>query len=101
MGKVTSIDGEARWAGEPLEQDEIDDIVSYFEEVLKEAKAGRIRGFSLAYVSESGPASTYRVTVKSKTGCNRLNLIGAAHLAAYETAALSSEVVENKHVEEE
>ena len=100
MSKVTSIGGEPRWAGEPMDDDEIGDMISYLGEVIADVTKGEIRGFTIACVSSNTPASGYRIAVKCKTGCSRLNLIGASYLAAHEAAALMSEVGKAEEVEE-
>ena len=89
MTKVTSIGGEPQWAGEPMEDDEVADMVHCLEAILEEVKAKKIRGFTLAAVTDSA-SPHYIVEVKCKTGCSRLNLTGAAYLAAFETAEMMS-----------
>ena len=98
MTKVTSIGGESRWAGEPMEDDEVADMVDFLEGILEEVRAGKIRGFVLAAVTDSA-SPYYVVEVKCKTGCSRLNLVGAAYQVAFEAAEMMSKVGEVEEVE--
>ncbi len=93
MGEVRSI-GDGAWAGEDMCAEEVDGMVDFLERAIGDIRAGKIRGFTFAGVSESGLGSNYLTTVLTGTGCSTLCLVGAANLVAFDVAALHSKVIE-------
>lgn len=79
------------WAGQPLDPEEIEEMVTFLEERLAEVKAGKYRGLLFAGVDAGGPGSNFYTMVKCMTGCSRLSLAGAAHILSHNTATYLAE----------
>ncbi len=78
-----------------MDAEEVDTLVDFLERIIADIRSGKIRGYALAAVSDSGIGSNYVTAVRTGTGCSSLSLIGAANLVAFEVAAAHSKVIED------